>query len=31
MLVSVQERCMVGARRNIGLEIILEALIGTTR
>ena len=31
VLVSVQLRCMVGARRTIGLEIVLDAPEGTTR
>ena len=31
VLVSVQDRCMVCARRAIGSEIILDALDGTTR
>jgi hypothetical protein len=31
VLVSVQDRCMVCARHNIGSEIILHALDGTTR
>ena len=31
VLVSVQDRCMVCARRTIGLEIVLDALDGTTR
>jgi hypothetical protein len=30
-IVSVQGRCMVCARRTIGLEIILDARNGTTR
>jgi hypothetical protein len=30
-LVSVQDRCMVCARRTVGLEIILDMLDGTTR
>jgi hypothetical protein len=31
VLVSVQDRCKVCARRTIGLEIILDAPNGTTR
>jgi hypothetical protein len=31
VLVSVQDRCMVCAKRTIGLEIILDALGGTPR
>ena len=31
VLVSVQDRCMVRARRTIGLEIILNTLNGNTR
>jgi hypothetical protein len=31
VLVLVQDRCMVCTRRIIGLEIILDALDGTTR
>jgi hypothetical protein len=31
VLVSVQDRCMVCARRTIGSEIILGTLDGTTR
>ena len=31
VLVSVQDRCMVCARRTIGSEIILDAPDGTTR
>jgi hypothetical protein len=31
VLVSVQDRCMVCARRTMGSEIILDALDGTTR
>ena len=31
VLVSVQDRCMVYARRTIGSEIVLDALHGTTR
>ena len=31
VLVSVQDWCMVYARRTIGSEIILDALDGTTR
>jgi hypothetical protein len=31
VLVSVQDRCMVCARRTIGSKIILDALDGTTR
>ena len=31
VLVSVQDRCMVCARRIIGLEIVLNAHDGTTR
>ena len=31
VLVSVQDRCMVCARRTIGLAIVLDALDGTTR
>jgi hypothetical protein len=31
VLVSVQERCMVCARRTIGSEIILDAPDATTR
>ena len=30
VLVSVQDRCMVYARRTIGLEIVLDAPYGTT-
>ena len=30
VLVSVQDRCMVCARRTIGLEIVLDAPDGTT-
>ena len=29
-LVSVQESCMVSAKRTIGSEIVLDALDGTT-
>jgi hypothetical protein len=31
MLVSVQDRCLICARRTIGSEIILDALDGITR
>jgi hypothetical protein len=31
VLVSVQDRCMVCARRTVGLEIVLDAPDGTTR
>jgi hypothetical protein len=31
VLVSVQDRCMVCAKRTIGLEIILDAVDGTRR
>ena len=31
VLVLVQDRCIVCARRTIGLEIILDALDGSTR
>ena len=31
LLVFVQDRCMVCARRNIGSEIVLDAPDGTTR
>ena len=31
VLASVQDRCMVYARHTIGLEIVLDALDGTTR
>jgi hypothetical protein len=31
MLVSVQDRCTVGTKRTIGLEIILDILDGTPR
>jgi hypothetical protein len=31
VLVSVQDRCMVCAKRTIGLEIILDAHDGTPR
>ena len=31
VLVSVQDWCMVCARRTIGSEIVLDALDGTTR
>jgi hypothetical protein len=31
VLVLVQDRCMVCARRTIGIEIILDALDRTTR
>jgi hypothetical protein len=31
VLVSVQDRCMVCAKRTIGLEIILDAPDGTPR
>ena len=31
VLVSLQDRCIVCARRTIGLEIILDALDGTAR
>ena len=31
VLVPVQDRCMVCARRTIGLAIVLDALDGTTR
>jgi hypothetical protein len=31
VLVSAHDRCMVCAERTIGLEIILDALDGTTR
>ena len=31
VLVSVQDRCMVCARRTIGSEIVLDAPDGTTR
>ena len=30
-LVSVQDKCMVGARRTISSEIVLDALDGTTK
>jgi hypothetical protein len=31
VLVSVQDRCMVCAKHNIGFEIILDALDGSPR
>jgi hypothetical protein len=31
ILVSVQDRCMVCVERNIGIEIVLDALDGTPR
>ena len=31
LLVSMQDRCMVCSRHNKGLEIVLDALDGTTR
>ena len=31
VLVSVQDRCMVCARRTIGSEIVLDTTDGTTR
>jgi hypothetical protein len=31
VLIFMQDRCMVCARRTIGLEIILDAPDGTTR
>ena len=31
VLVSVQDRCMVRARCAIGLQIVLDAVDGTTR
>jgi len=31
VLLSVQDRCMVGAKRTIGLEIILDTPNGTPR
>ena len=31
VLVSVQDTCMVCARHNIGSEIVMDALDGTTR
>jgi len=31
LLVSVQDRCMVGAKRTIGSEILLDAPDGTPR
>jgi hypothetical protein len=31
VLVSVQDRCMVCAKRTIGLEIIFDAPVGTPR
>jgi hypothetical protein len=31
LLVSVQDRCMVCARRTIGSDIVLDATNGTTR
>ena len=31
LLVLVQDRCMVCAKRTIGSEIVLDALDGTTR
>ena len=31
VLVSVQDRCMVCTERTIGLEVILDARIGTPR
>ena len=31
VLVSVQDWCMVCARRTIGLDIVMDALDGTTR
>ena len=31
VLVSVQDRCLVCARRTIGSEIVLDATDGTTR
>jgi hypothetical protein len=31
MLVAMQYRCMVRTERTIGLEIVLDAPVGTTR